>query len=109
MIREDGYRALRQAVTSSRKPLFDQRTVLDKVTVEIFTVGDSSPVSGKSIEELKIRTKTGATIIAIEQEGQMNASPDPAYRLKAGDMVYITGKRANINKALIYLIEGEIK
>ncbi len=108
MIREDGYRALRQAETSRRKPLFDKCTVLSNVTIEVFTVIDSSPVTGKSIEELKFRTRTGATIIAIEQEGRMNASPDPAYIFKAGDIVFITGKRADINKALLYLIEGEI-
>ncbi len=107
MIREDGYRALRQAETSRKKPLFDKCTVLANVTVEVITVTDSSPVTGKSIEELKIRTRTGATIIAIEREGRMNASPDPAYRFKAGDMVYITGKRTDINKALLYLIEGD--
>ena len=108
MIREDGYRALRQTETSSKKPLFDKFTVLDKVTVEVFTIDDSSPVTGKSIEELKFRTMTGATIIAIEQEDRMNASPDPTYRFKTGDIVFITGKRTDINKALLYLMEGEI-
>ncbi len=103
MIREDGYKVLRQTKATTRKPLFDKLTVLSKVVVELYTIHDRSPVVGKSIENLRIRTKTGATIIAIERENRMHTSPVPAFRLKAGDLVYITGKREDINRALIYL------
>ncbi len=108
MIREDGYRALRQARTTIRKPLFDKCTVLKDVTVELFTINDNSPVLGKSIEGLRFRPQTGATIIAVERENQMHTSPDPKFSFKAGDIVFITGKREDINKALIYLTEGKI-
>ncbi|NOY54138.1 MAG: potassium transporter KefB [Deltaproteobacteria bacterium] len=106
MIREDAYKILRQTKTATRKPFFDKLTVLSKVAVELYTIHDNSPVVGKSIENLKIRTRTGATIIAIERENQMQTSPAPAFRLKVGDLLFITGKREDINKALIYLTEG---
>jgi CPA2 family monovalent cation:H+ antiporter-2 len=108
MIREDGYRALRQTRTAARKPLFDKCTVLTNVNIELFTINDDSPVLGKSIEGLRFRTQTGATIIAVERENQMHTSPDPKFSFKAGDIVFITGKREDINKALIYLTEGKI-
>jgi CPA2 family monovalent cation:H+ antiporter-2 len=108
MIREDGYRALRQTSTAARKPLFDKCTVLTNVNIELFTINDDSPVLGKSIEGLRFRTQTGATIIAVERENQMHTSPDPKFSFKAGDIVFITGKREDINKALIYLTEGKI-
>jgi CPA2 family monovalent cation:H+ antiporter-2 len=107
MIREDGYRALRQTQVTARKPLFDKYTVFSKVTIELCTINDNSPVLGKSIEDSRFRSKTGATIIAIESNDQMYTSPDPKFRFTTGDIVYITGKREDINKAIIYLTEAE--
>ncbi len=108
MIREDGYRALRQPGTTSRKPLFDKYTVLSRITVEVCAINGSSPVFGKSIAELMFRTKTGATIIAIERDKKIHTSPDPKFSFEAGDMVFITGNREDINRAIVYLTEGEI-
>jgi CPA2 family monovalent cation:H+ antiporter-2 len=108
MIREDGYRALRQTGTPTKKPLFDQCTVLSNVAIELFTINDNSPVLNKSIEGLGFRKTTGATIIAVERDHQMNTSPDPKFSFKVGDVVYITGKREDINKAILYLLEGKI-
>jgi CPA2 family monovalent cation:H+ antiporter-2 len=107
MIREDGYRALRQTQTIARKPLFDKYTVFSKVTIELCTIHDNSPMLGKSIEDSRFRTKTGATIIAIESNNKMYTSPDPKFSFKTGDIVYITGRREDINKAIIYLTEVE--
>jgi CPA2 family monovalent cation:H+ antiporter-2 len=108
MIREDGYRALRQKREATRKPLFDKCTVLANVTIELITIHEDSPVLDKSIDGLKFRTKTGATIIAVERRNQMHTSPDPAFTFKAGDIVFITGKREDINKAIVYITEGTI-
>lgn len=107
MIREDGYRALRQKHTSERKPLFDKYAVISDIGVEVCAVTNDSPVIGKSIEELRFRADTGATIIAVERDAKMHASPDPGFRFKAGDTVFITGKRENINRAIVYLTEGD--
>jgi CPA2 family monovalent cation:H+ antiporter-2 len=108
MIREDGYRALRQVGTTVRKPLFDKCTVLAKVDFELFTVRENLPVLGKSIDELNFRAKTGATIVAIERKNEMHTSPDPKFTLEAGDILFVTGKREDINKALLYLTDGNI-
>ena len=108
MIREDGYRALRQSKTATRKPLFDKYAVLSDIALEVCTIHDTSPVRGKSIEDLRFRTKTGATIIVIERENRMHTSPDPKFSFKTGDIVFITGKREDINKAIVYLTEGKV-
>jgi CPA2 family monovalent cation:H+ antiporter-2 len=108
MIREDGYRVLRQAREATRKPLFDRCTVLSNVNIEVFTIQEGSPIIGKSIEGLGFRGKTGATILAVERQQQMYSSPDPKFSFQAGDIVFVAGKRENINKALIYLTEGKV-
>ena len=37
----------------------------------------------------------------------MYTSPDPKFSFETGDMVFITGKRENINKAIVYIAEGK--
>ncbi len=108
MIREDGYRALRQTVMTTRKPLFDKCTVLSKVDVELFTVRENSYVFGKSMEDLQMRTRTGTTIIAVERSNLMNTSPEPEFKFEVGDIVFLTGKREGINKSLLYLTDGHL-
>jgi len=107
MIRKDGYRALRQPKAETRRPLFDKNAVLSDIAVEVCTIHDTSPVRGKSIEDLGFRAKTGASIIVIQRENQVHTSPDPKFSFKTGDIVFITGKREDINKAIVYLTEGK--
>ena len=108
LIREDGYRALRHKETADRKPIFDKSTVYPNIRIEVLTVSAESPVSGRSIADLMFRKKTGTTIIAIERDKETFTSPDPDFTLKAGDIVFITGKKENINKAIVYLTEGDV-
>ncbi|MDH4028246.1 MAG: sodium:proton exchanger, partial [Nitrospirota bacterium] len=104
-IREDGYRALRQKRIARKKPVLDKHSVLSNISVELLSVKEGSQAPGSSIEELKFRKKTGATIIAVERGGHMHTSPDPSFKLKTGDIVFITGSREDINKAIVYLSE----
>ena len=107
MIREDGYKALRQKKTADRKPIFDKCAIYPNIMVEVLTVRENPPVSGRSIENLMFRKKTGTTIISIERGKEIFTSPDPAFTLIAGDIIFITGKRENINKARVYLTEKQ--
>jgi CPA2 family monovalent cation:H+ antiporter-2 len=108
MIREDGYRALRQSGTATHKPFSDKYSILSSITIEHVKISEHSPVLGKSIEDIRFRTITGATIIAIKRNNQLNTSPDPKFSFEEGDTVFITGKREDINKALVYLSESQI-
>jgi len=106
MIREDGYKVLRQSGVTTRKHLLEKYAVLSQVDIEPFIINTNSPVLGKSIKDLGFRTKTGATIISVERNNQMYTNPDPELTLEVGDTVFITGKKEDINRALYYLAEG---
>ncbi|HDZ83985.1 MAG TPA: hypothetical protein ENH45_02100 [Nitrospirae bacterium] len=108
LIREDGYRALRQKSATDRKPIFDKCAIYPNIRIEVLTVSKGSPVSGRSIATLMFRKKTGATIIAIERGKETFTSPDPDFTLKAADIIFITGKKESINKAIVYLSEGDV-
>ena len=106
MIRKDGYRLLRQAGVATRKHLLDKYAFLSHVDIETFTIHPGSPVLNKSIKELDFRSKTGATIIAIERKTQMHTVVDPEFIFEPGDIVFITGEKDDIGKAVTYLAEG---
>jgi K+/H+ antiporter YhaU regulatory subunit KhtT len=78
------------------------------MNIELFTITEGSPVVGKSIEELKFRTRTGTTILAVERGKEMHTSPGPEFALKPGDTVFVIGTREHVNKALLYLDEGDL-
>ncbi len=108
MIRKDGYRVLRQAGFSTRKHLLEKYAVFSHVDIETFTIHPNSPVISKSIKDIGFRTKTGATIIAIERYNQIHTIVDPEFTFKVGDIVFITGKKDDIKRAVNYLTKGTI-
>lgn len=107
LIREDGYRALRQTGLIARKHLLEKYAVLSHVEIETFVVSEDSTALGKSIRELDFRSKTGATIISIERNHEMNTNPVPDLIFEVGDTVFITGKKEEITRGLYYLAEGK--
>ena len=46
---------------------------------------------GKSLGEANLRKETGASVVAVIRDEAMEANPDAAYRLAAGDLVAIIG------------------
>jgi CPA2 family monovalent cation:H+ antiporter-2 len=107
-IREDGYRVLRQTAPPAQKPLFDKYPSLSNVAIEVRAIDKTSHALGKAIDELQFRKKTGATIIAVERAQEMHTSPDPHFIFQDGDMVFITGSKKNLNKAIVYISEGPV-
>lgn len=55
---------------------------------------------GKSLAELGVREKTGATIIAARRDSQVVPNPPPTHVLHEGDHVYIIGAEEEIRRAM---------
>jgi CPA2 family monovalent cation:H+ antiporter-2 len=69
-----------------------------------FTIPPGSPVIGKSIKDLKIRTATGATVVGVYRGKEFLPNPDYNFIFQAGDVVAIIGKNEQRN-----LFEGMIR
>jgi CPA2 family monovalent cation:H+ antiporter-2 len=69
--------------------LDDASSLLDLTWVP---VPAESPIIGKSIKELAIRTQTGVSVIGIRQGKNLVLNPDIDYRFKTSDMVALLGK-----------------
>ncbi|MER5626900.1 cation:proton antiporter regulatory subunit [Streptosporangium sp. NPDC002544] len=50
-----------------------------------------SPYAGRPMGDARVRTRTGASIVAVVREGQVFASPAPDFGLLGNDVVVVVG------------------
>lgn len=52
---------------------------------------EKSPLVGRTIQEMRIRTRTGASVVGVIHDGALLPNPEPTYRFQAGDIVGVLG------------------
>jgi monovalent cation:H+ antiporter-2, CPA2 family len=104
-VRSDSYTALR-SVDLPRRNLFEACDWLPEMEIEGYRIPEESLLVEKSIAELQIRKKTGATIIAVRRGPKVHTAPEPHFRFKSGDIILFTGSRDNMQAALMYFREA---
>ena len=62
-------------------------------------VSDSSPASGRTLAELNVRSRTGATVLAILRDGEQVLVPSGPDRIRAGDLLAIAGSGESVAAA----------
>lgn len=70
------------------------------------TVPKGSPVSGMTLGDMNVRRLTGASIVAIWRDKEVEASPMPDFVVKPGDALILIGSQEAIGKAKA-LVNGE--
>lgn len=65
--------------------------VLENARLRWIQVDEASPLSGTTIREAGIRTKTGVTILGIRRGEEMIADVGSATRIEAGDVLVAVG------------------
>lgn len=50
-----------------------------------------SPLVGRTIGELKLRSQTGVSVVGVMRNGELYPNPDADYRFASGDLVAIMG------------------
>ncbi|HIE59489.1 MAG TPA: potassium transporter TrkA [Persephonella sp.] len=76
----------------------DKELFLQNLAIEWFKVEKGSPISDKSIKQLEIRKKTGATVISIIRGDETITNPLPDEVIKEGDILVLIGSRDQIEK-----------
>lgn len=90
------------------KALENIDVVLDDLVIEWYRIEPGSKCVGKTIGDLKIRRKTGASIIAIVEKNRKKCiNPGPEYLLAPDSTLIIVGERENLKKLKELLINGE--
>ena len=58
---------------------------------EWLDVEEGSPVVGHSIGQLRVRTRTGASIVAVMRPEGSVPAPEPSFVIEAGDTLVVAG------------------
>lgn len=64
------------------------------------TLRQGSPVIGKTIRELQIRSKTGVTVVAVMRDVSLQMNPGPDYRFKPDDLVGVVSEPHQLDSFL---------
>jgi K+/H+ antiporter YhaU regulatory subunit KhtT len=78
---------------------------LEAGTTELFRLAEDSPAVGKTLRDLDLRSRTGATIIAVVRDDTPIPSPAPDVALAAGDTLVLVGSHEQVDRAMD-LLEG---
>lgn len=78
------------------KALDTIEVALDDLIIEWIKAEPADVSIGKTIGELEVRKRTGATIIAAIKKGESTINPGPEYVIATGDTLVVAGKRNHI-------------
>jgi voltage-gated potassium channel len=68
----------------------------ESLNIEALAVGSEGPAVGRTLEGLKLRQATGATVLAILRDDNCMANPSGDMALRAGDQLLALGTRAQL-------------
>lgn len=65
-----------------------------------------SPYVGRRMGDAALRSRTGASVVAVVRDSALIASPGPDLLFEAGDVVVVVGTRAGLEAATRVLADG---
>jgi len=105
-IRKRGYEMLR-STSIPEVQMARLHSALQDASAETVKIHQDSPAVGRTLGELDLRGKTGATVIAVLHEGETKISPGAGYRLCEDDMILLSGSSKRIEQAVKILLPND--
>ena len=105
-IRREGYALLRRSELPELAHHLRGGTLTD-AEVETCRIDEDSPAVGKTLADLAIRPRTGASVIAWTRDGITESNPALKTKIKGGDIVVLLGSRVQIRRAMSLLLSGD--
>lgn len=75
--------------------------------IEQITILAGSRYVNHSLGDTTARTRTSASIVAVLRAGEVIASPDPAFRFAAGDVLVVIGTREGLDEVTAVLADSD--
>ncbi len=97
-IRRQGYEMLRSPSLGPVQ-MGNLNAALQDAVTETIKLDADSPAVGKTLREVDLRNKSGATIIAVVRDGETKINPGAGYQLREGDSVVVLGSAKKIERA----------
>ncbi len=101
-VRSEGYQMLRSPSLSPVE-VGEISEALAGASTETLIVEPDSPAVGKTIGELKLRSRTGASVIAAVRDGRTEINPGPQLKIQADDVLVLLGSPEQIDRAVEHL------
>lgn len=98
-VRSGGYQMLR----TPSLPLVSVDEIAEALggaSTETLLVERGSPAAGRSIGELRLRSTTGVTVVAVVHEGRTEINPGPQHRIEEDDVLVLLGSPEQIDRAV---------
>jgi monovalent cation:H+ antiporter-2, CPA2 family len=105
-IRREGYRML-GAEERSQVTLTALTETLNSAATETIRLDAASPAVGKTLAELEMRKRTGATVIVIQRDGRTELNPNAQFRFAVGDILVCLGTPDQLELATNWLLAGD--
>jgi CPA2 family monovalent cation:H+ antiporter-2 len=68
-------------------------------TTDVFRVEPASASAGRTLRDLDLRRRCGASVIAVVRGGETHPNPSPELRLEPGDDLVLVGSHAEVDAA----------
>ena len=85
--------------------LHDLMNAARGLEVSWLTLGPDSPLAGQTIGSSRLRTRTGASIVAISRSSGLIANPEPTAQLATGDRLALLGTTDQVTAAEQLIID----
>lgn len=79
--------------------LADLRHEVEGLSIEWVTMRNGVGLAGRTIGDGRIRTDTGASVVAVVRGSTSVPGPGPEFRFEAGDVVLVIGTAAAVGAA----------
>ncbi len=76
--------------------MLDYIQLSEKLNISKFLVPEK--MLGKTVVEVNLRKEFGLNIIGVENDGNLNEMVAPDYRFRKGDILYLAGSKAGLQK-----------
>lgn len=101
-VRGEAYQMLR-APSLPHIQMSEIAEALAGASTETLVVGAGSGADGKTIGELMLRSRTGATVIAVVRDGHTDINPGPELRLQPEDVLVLLGSPGQVDQAVEHI------
>ena len=90
-VRSDGYRMFRARDEEAGKP-GDIQVSIPQVRILSYRIAETSMLANRTLAELSLRKRRGASVLAIRRNGEVIANPGAEETLRANDAIIVLGK-----------------
>jgi monovalent cation:H+ antiporter-2, CPA2 family len=107
IVRDECYGILRGSCAAVRPSADRVADLLTAGTAETFYVGRGAWPAGRTLGEIDVRRRTGATVIAVVRNEESFASPGAGFEVREQDTLVLVANHRDIDRAFRYLTIGD--